>query len=88
MNCRSLDYERQSVYSLKVTARDSAVHQLLSSTVDVLINVLDVDDCLPVFERPLYRAFVSVDCPVGHEVKKRYQIASHSVERLHQGEQL
>ena len=56
------------MYHVTVTSRDSAVHGALSSSVNVTINVLDVDDCPPTFERPLYRAHVSVDCPVGHEV--------------------
>jgi len=66
---RGLDRERQSVHHLRVTARDSAVLRPLSSSVNLTVHVINVDDCLPTFERPLYRAFVSVDCPVGHEVR-------------------
>jgi len=66
--CRRLDYERQTVYHVTATARDWAVRRPLSSSVNITINVVDVDDCRPTFERPLYRAHVSVDCPIGHEV--------------------
>jgi len=65
---RAVDRERQALHYLTVTARDSAVHHPRYSSVNITIHVSDVDDCLPVFERPLYRAFVSIDCPVGHEV--------------------
>jgi len=66
--CRRLDYERQSLYQLTVTAHNLAAHLPLSSSVNVTISVIDVDDCLPTFQRPLYRAHVSADCPVGHQV--------------------
>ena len=57
-----------------MTARDLAIHQALSSSVNLTVHVLDVNDCLPMFERPLYRAIVSVDCPVGHEVRNVQQL--------------
>jgi len=70
--CRRLDdVNGRDSYSLTVTARDSAVvDRRLSSSLNVTIN-LSTDRrrlCLPTFERPLYRAHVSADCPVGHQV--------------------
>ena len=52
-----LDYEAQSQYLLVVEAQDSAVDRR-SSTATVTINVLDVEDNVPIFVRTLYEANV------------------------------
>ncbi|KAL8559117.1 hypothetical protein ACOMHN_046165 [Nucella lapillus] len=53
----ALDYETQSQYLLVVEAADSAVDRR-SSTVTVTVNVLDVEDNVPIFVRSLYEASV------------------------------
>ena len=49
----SLDYERQSQYQFQVTAFDGGSPPL-SSTVTILINLVNVDDECPRFENPVF----------------------------------
>lgn len=59
-----LDHELQSSYILNVTASDDGKRQL-SSWSTVLINVLDVNDNIPVFKRTNYSFTVVENSPVG-----------------------
>ena len=54
---QALDYETQNQYLLIVEAADGAIDRR-SSTVTVTIQVLDVEDNVPVFVRTLYEVSV------------------------------
>lgn len=57
---RSLDYERQSAYSLVIQAADHATdpESRLSATANIAIDVLDVQDQPPIFLGAPYSATV------------------------------
>lgn len=71
---RPLDREVQSVYELKARATDQGSPRL-SSTCEVVISVLDINDNPPVFEHREYTATVSEDVATGTQVL-RVQAAS------------
>lgn len=60
----SLDHELRSSYVLNVTASDDGKPRL-SSWITVVINVLDVNDNIPTFERANYSFSVVENSPVG-----------------------
>ncbi|NXH17451.1 PCD16 protein, partial [Bucco capensis] len=62
-----LDFEAVPAYNLTVAASDRGLPQH-STTVPVLVTVLDVNDNAPVFARPEYRAAVSESAPPGTEL--------------------
>ena len=84
-----LDREKVSSYHLVVQAEDQGKPPL-SSTVDVYINLLDENDCSPVFNQSIYSFFVAensirgtfvgrtnaTDCDIGLNSKIRYTISS------------
>lgn len=61
---RELDSEKQSAYTLNVTASDIGKPSLSSWTV-VSINILDVNDNVPTFRRQNYSFTVAENCDVG-----------------------
>ncbi|XP_045493126.1 cadherin-23 [Colias croceus] len=68
---KSLDRERQSVLRLEVEAVDGpSSTDRLRSTTAVLIDVLDVDDNSPTFEKTVYTAVVPENVPIGISVVK------------------
>ncbi|XP_063243672.1 cadherin-99C isoform X2 [Bacillus rossius redtenbacheri] len=58
----ALDYEKQKDYKFVVTAKDGAPDARLS-TATVTVQVLDVEDELPVFHLPSYEALVPENTP-------------------------
>ena len=60
----AIDHELQSVYILNVTASDNGKSRLSSWTV-VSINILDVNDNMPVFQRLNYSFTVVENYPLG-----------------------
>ncbi|CAH2991920.1 unnamed protein product [Chilo suppressalis] len=69
---KSLDRERQSVLRLEVEAYDTpkgGADRLKSSAI-ILVDVLDVDDNTPTFEKNVYTAVVPENVPIGISVTK------------------
>lgn len=75
---RPLDREVQSTYELKAWASDQGSPRL-SSSCQVVISVLDINDNPPVFEHREYTAAVSEDVTVGTQLL-RVQAASRDTE--------
>ncbi|KAL4713625.1 hypothetical protein ACJJTC_017666 [Scirpophaga incertulas] len=69
---KSLDRERQSVLRFEVEAYDipKGGADRLKSTALILVDVLDVDDNTPTFEKPVYTAVVPENVPIGISVLK------------------
>ncbi|XP_035289609.1 protocadherin Fat 3-like [Anguilla anguilla] len=65
---RPLDRELRSSYIIKARASDQGVGMALSSSVELAITVLDVNDNPPVFQKREYTASVPEDAAVGTEV--------------------
>ncbi|XP_013134373.1 PREDICTED: cadherin-23 [Papilio polytes] len=67
---KTLDRERQSVLRLELVALDTPLGgaDQLKTTVPVLVDVLDVDDNPPSFDRNLYTAVVPENVPPGFSV--------------------
>lgn len=55
---KSLDYERRSSYNLVIMAEDQGIGRALSSTANVIIQVVDVQDQNPVFLNAPYSTTV------------------------------
>ncbi|XP_026886490.2 protocadherin alpha-2-like [Electrophorus electricus] len=64
---KSLDRERESVIKLVLTAIDGGSPPR-SGTLQVIINVLDINDNNPVFTKPLYKVKVHENALVGSKV--------------------
>ncbi|XP_023930865.1 cadherin-23 [Lingula anatina] len=62
----SLDYEKKTTYQLEVVAKDQYGWNSNIST--IVINVEDIGDQPPIFEKPTYAATIPEDTPVGTEV--------------------
>nr|XP_032511121.1 cadherin-23 isoform X1 [Danaus plexippus plexippus] len=69
---KTLDRERQSVLRIEVEAYDMPAGgaDRLKSVATVLIDVLDVDDNTPVFDKSVYTAVVPENVPIGINVVK------------------
>ncbi|XP_026729820.1 cadherin-23 isoform X2 [Trichoplusia ni] len=67
---KTLDRERQSVLRLEIEAADipSGGADRLKTTAAILIDVLDVDDNSPEFEKKVYTAVVPENVPIGISV--------------------
>ncbi|CAG5042613.1 unnamed protein product [Parnassius apollo] len=67
---KTLDRERQSVLRLELEAFDTPEggSQRLKTSAAVLIDVLDVDDNAPTFEKDVYTAVVPENVPAGFSV--------------------
>ncbi|XP_039353238.1 protocadherin-16 [Mauremys reevesii] len=72
----ALDFEAVPIYNLTVAASDRGVPQR-STTVPVLVTVLDVNDNLPVFARAEYHTAVSESTPPGTELLR---LAAHDAD--------
>ena len=55
---KNLDYERVMVYNLVVQAQDSGMDVIMSSTAHIVVNVTDINDCVPAFVDSPYIAYV------------------------------
>lgn len=75
---RHLDYETSQRHSLIVTATDSGVPPL-SSNLTILVEVQDVNDNPPVFERTEYQIKVLESMPVNSQVIPFYFIHSITI---------
>ncbi|XP_035391379.1 protocadherin gamma-C5-like isoform X3 [Electrophorus electricus] len=61
---KSLDREAHSVHNVMIVAGDSGSPQL-TSTQEILVSVVDVNDNPPNFTQPLYRVYVNENSAVG-----------------------
>ncbi|XP_057205144.1 protocadherin alpha-8-like isoform X9 [Triplophysa rosa] len=61
---KALDREKQPVIQLTLTAVDGGKPPK-SGTIDIIVNVEDVNDNIPVFSKPLYKARVVENAPPG-----------------------
>ncbi|XP_074530015.1 protocadherin alpha-2-like isoform X2 [Halichoeres trimaculatus] len=59
---KSLDREKQSVIHLTLTALDGG-KPARSGTLKIIVNVIDINDNVPVFSQPLYKAQVKENAP-------------------------
>ncbi|OQR69060.1 cadherin-related tumor suppressor-like, partial [Tropilaelaps mercedesae] len=59
----SLDYEAEREYLLRVVAKDRGL-KTLSASVDLIVTVLDVNDCPPVFNASEFHATLYENAPV------------------------
>ncbi|KAK9736572.1 Cadherin domain [Popillia japonica] len=59
---KALDYESQKMYQFVVTAKDGALDPRIA-TATVTVNVLDIEDEVPVFTREEYEASVPENVP-------------------------
>lgn len=66
---RQLDYETAQRHNLIITASDTGVPPL-SANLTVLVEVQDVNDNVPVFEKSEYSAKVLENLPVNSQVSK------------------
>ncbi|XP_041929658.1 protocadherin alpha-3-like isoform X8 [Alosa sapidissima] len=64
---KALDREKQPYMQLTLTAIDGG-NPPKSATSQIKINVLDINDNVPVFSRPLYKASVFENVPIGTTV--------------------
>ena len=64
---RRLDRERQSIYSLVVTATDDG-NPARSSTVPLIIDIVDLNDNAPVWEQNVYNAELYENVDIGEPV--------------------
>ncbi|XP_072573205.1 protocadherin alpha-3-like [Paramormyrops kingsleyae] len=64
---KALDREKQPVIHLTLTAIDGG-KPARSGTIQIIINVLDVNDNIPVFNKTLYKARIPEDAPFGSSV--------------------
>ncbi|XP_004775523.2 cadherin EGF LAG seven-pass G-type receptor 1 isoform X1 [Mustela putorius furo] len=67
---RRLDRENVAVYLLRALAVDRGSPAPLSASVDIQVNVLDINDNPPVFERDELELFVEENSPVGSVVAR------------------
>uniref|UniRef100_A0A8B9JG59 Cadherin domain-containing protein n=1 Tax=Astyanax mexicanus TaxID=7994 RepID=A0A8B9JG59_ASTMX len=64
---KPLDREKQSIVKLKLTAVDGG-KPAKSATMDIIVNVLDINDNNPVFSKPLYKIKVKENLPFGTKI--------------------
>ncbi|KAI4887262.1 hypothetical protein NFI96_029832 [Prochilodus magdalenae] len=64
---KALDRETQPVIHLVLTALDGGKPPL-SGTLEIVVNVLDVNDNSPVFSQSLYKVRVNENAPIGAQV--------------------
>ncbi|CAL8264087.1 unnamed protein product [Lota lota] len=64
---KALDREKQSVITLTLTAIDGG-KPFKTGTMQLVINVIDVNDNTPTFSKPLYKARVNENAPIGTRV--------------------
>ncbi|XP_061581282.1 protocadherin alpha-2-like isoform X33 [Cololabis saira] len=66
---KSLDREKQPTVRLTLTAIDGG-KTAKSGTMQILVNVIDVNDNTPLFSKPLYKISVNENVPVGTKILK------------------
>eukprot|EP00066_Takifugu_rubripes_P019595 XP_011608861.1 PREDICTED: protocadherin alpha-2-like [Takifugu rubripes] len=66
---KALDREKQALIKLTLTAVDGG-KPARSGTLQILVNVIDVNDNTPVFSQSLYKVRVSEGVPVGTQILK------------------
>ncbi|XP_056238345.1 protocadherin alpha-2-like isoform X27 [Seriola aureovittata] len=66
---KALDREKQPIIKLTLTAVDGG-KPARSGTMQILVNVIDVNDNTPFFSKPLYKVSVSENVPVGTTILK------------------
>ncbi|XP_040904740.1 protocadherin alpha-8-like [Toxotes jaculatrix] len=64
---KALDREKQPVIKLTLTAVDGGTPPK-SGTSQIIINVLDINDNIPLFTKPLYKTSISENVPLGSSV--------------------
>ncbi|XP_059918608.1 protocadherin alpha-8-like isoform X10 [Gadus macrocephalus] len=64
---KALDREKQSIVKLTLTAEDGGKPPR-SGTLQITVNVEDVNDNVPLFDKPLYKAMVFENTPQGTRV--------------------
>ncbi|XP_051774534.1 protocadherin alpha-3-like isoform X12 [Ctenopharyngodon idella] len=64
---KALDREKQPVIQLTLTAVDGGKPPK-SGTTQIVVNVVDVNDNIPVFDKPLYKARIMENAPPGTSV--------------------
>ncbi|XP_018607242.2 protocadherin alpha-6-like isoform X12 [Scleropages formosus] len=64
---KPLDREKQPVIKLLLTAVDGGKPPR-SGTLEIIVNVLDINDNSPIFSKPLFKITVSENTPVGAEI--------------------
>uniref|UniRef100_A0A3Q3A6H3 Cadherin domain-containing protein n=1 Tax=Kryptolebias marmoratus TaxID=37003 RepID=A0A3Q3A6H3_KRYMA len=64
---KSLDREKQPIIRLTLTAMDGGTPPK-SGTSQLIINVLDVNDNVPIFAKPLYKTNLTENAPIGSSV--------------------
>ncbi|XP_048884510.1 protocadherin alpha-8-like isoform X2 [Brienomyrus brachyistius] len=64
---KALDREKQHMIHLVLTALDGG-KPAKSGTLQIIINVIDVNDNIPVFNKTLYKARIPEDAPYGSSV--------------------
>nr|XP_004650449.2 cadherin EGF LAG seven-pass G-type receptor 1 [Jaculus jaculus] len=67
---RRLDRENVAVYNLRALATDRGSPTSLSTSVDIQVTVLDINDNPPVFEKDELELFVEENSPVGSVVAR------------------
>lgn len=70
---RHLDYETSQRHSLIITATDSGIPPL-SANLTVFVEVQDINDNAPVFERNEYTLRISESLPINSQVRHRHII--------------
>ncbi|CAK8690975.1 unnamed protein product [Clavelina lepadiformis] len=73
---RSLDYERESLHRLQLTATDKA-DQPLSSHVSLQIRIVDENDNNPVFEQAEYSVMIPEDTEPGEQL---IRVQAHDID--------
>lgn len=67
----SLDYERKSLYQLRILAKDRAIQgKVNTGTASLLVKVKDIEDQLPEFVLISSVTRIAEDAPIGTEVTK------------------
>ncbi|XP_064833221.1 protocadherin alpha-5-like [Oncorhynchus masou masou] len=66
---KALDREKQAVIRLLLTALDGG-KPAKSGTLQIIVNVIDVNDNSPVFSKPMYKVRVSENVPIGTPIIK------------------
>nr|XP_055033308.1 protocadherin alpha-8-like isoform X18 [Misgurnus anguillicaudatus] len=64
---KALDREKQPVIQLTLTAVDGG-KPTKSGTTNIIVNVIDVNDNIPVFRKSLYKARIPENVPIGTSV--------------------
>lgn len=67
-NSSLLDYEQRSILNFTLVARETATDSRKSSTVPVVVHILDRNDNYPEFTKKMYEVTVPENCEIGTTV--------------------